>query len=947
MKLINRRLLPLIATTLTITNIHLLHAQQPKQPSSPAQKTILFATQKIVAQAERQTPKTATPDFIKNIFEAQRDETIRAWLRKIARSGNANGFEAVFTEVLGKKPSELPPSEVLRYLKIKDKEKNISALESAAANVNFEFIKLVFKSCDSAVTPEDKNEILKQAAGRDHNNDQQDECITFLIEKGADIQSIITYFTAQLGGDQFEIIPAFRIANVARRLNKQYDLVKNESLADWANNPGRARALAQATVDKTTPIDPSIVQLFAALDAAQQKSPTTFGNDALKIHVQKGAQICCMGDIHGSLGALIRNLQKLRGIGFLDANFKIKEGQNKPQNYMVFTGDYMSRGKHKMGVIYTLLLLIAANPGRIFLTRGNHEDPAIAEQTGTGYNNIEELETIYGSNYASVWNFINKNFFSKLTLVVFFEIPGTPSKFLQCCHGGVDPAWPQQEFLKSAENSKENIFGTLNYKNANDALKPISNFREIWPDGGQHNKIFEAYQTHMRSALISQQGPLVASLNNGCIWSEFNDGTTDTKYNPTPTSIDEFSVTVKFPAGIKTGSHIAGKVANALGILGWIRGHQHDRFGLKIGGETNWRDCLQGKATLDATTQLLAFKFADAKLKDVFCPVFTLSTASESEGLDEPYDSFIILDTTEDNHDDWVIKVHEAKVPADSPFWAPATTRNAAALKSVTAEEKKSVEAAIKQADEDFELAKKIRMIAGDGNAEKDVESVEDFKKAVDKLDPTRVARCIDMLLEKDGKGNISQASNGVSAISSAIAHNKPKLTAAFLGYPLAELTKNLALAQCIASDFSLGTIQMLIQQGASILSAISYRLHDAEKYPYLHDFCIKIKFTGQDVIIDGTQKEPQASSQIVSELAQAIRAIKDDDEDKDDTMIRLLAEKHVDGLTMIKELSTDTKTQSFCEKIIKLGGHIGIKEKKAASAQAPAAAPATVAAKG
>ena len=46
----------------------------------------------------------------------------------------------------------------------------------------------------------------------------------------------------------------------------------------------------------------------------------------------------------------------------------------KPNNYMVFLGDYTDRGNYGIEVLYTLLRLKLANPEHVFMARGNHED---------------------------------------------------------------------------------------------------------------------------------------------------------------------------------------------------------------------------------------------------------------------------------------------------------------------------------------------------------------------------------------------------------------------------------------------------------------------------------------------------------------------------------------------------------------------------------------------
>jgi hypothetical protein len=429
---------------------------------------------------------------------------------------------------------------------------------------------------------------------------------------------------------------------------------------------------------------------------------TCFGVDALKVFVDQNALICCMGDIHGSLGALIRNLEKLKDIGFLDDNFKIKDAPNKPKNIMVFTGDYVSRGKHIAGVIYTLLLLVATNPERVFLMRGNHEDPLISSNRIRGYNNVEELEALYPLQQQAhrAWNQIIHHFFNKLPYVLFLGIPGFGENghvgWLQCCHGGVDPVWQQQDFLNDPNKKFEHdLFKNMDRRIANPKINKAFGLDKIIKDQGD-----------FRDPVT---GVLKNPDNNGYPWSEFY------------IAQNEFTRAAKYAGALAAGAPFALQLATSLGIRGWIRGHQHECFGLKIGGETHWIKLVDphvvnsSNILQEARPYTAMFKFSDAKINGVPCPVFTLSTASETPDLwagddpnynCEPYDSFIILQTetlTNPQVNDISVHVYE-KAVASAPFWEPYpdVKKNAiskqqevaaamAAAPQVKAEEKKKV----------------------------------------------------------------------------------------------------------------------------------------------------------------------------------------------------------------------------------------------------------------
>ena len=76
-----------------------------------------------------------------------------------------------------------------------------------------------------------------------------------------------------------------------------------------------------------------------------------------------------VGDIHGSLHALVRNLCHMRQHGVLSEDFRVA-----PHTMLVFLGDYVDYGPYGMEVLWTLLWLRCLNPKNCVLIGGNHED---------------------------------------------------------------------------------------------------------------------------------------------------------------------------------------------------------------------------------------------------------------------------------------------------------------------------------------------------------------------------------------------------------------------------------------------------------------------------------------------------------------------------------------------------------------------------------------------
>jgi hypothetical protein len=77
-------------------------------------------------------------------------------------------------------------------------------------------------------------------------------------------------------------------------------------------------------------------------------------------------------DLHGDVKSLMLFLQELRAKGVIDNHWRIR-----PENRVIFLGDYIDRGFYGLEVLYTLMILAYNNPERVTLIRGNHENKSI------------------------------------------------------------------------------------------------------------------------------------------------------------------------------------------------------------------------------------------------------------------------------------------------------------------------------------------------------------------------------------------------------------------------------------------------------------------------------------------------------------------------------------------------------------------------------------------
>jgi len=147
-----------------------------------------------------------------------------------------------------------------------------------------------------------------------------------------------------------------------------------------------------------------------------------------------GSKVLLQGDLHGDIHSLMAVLGRLQERGLL-SGFQITD----PTFYMAFLGDYTDRGLYGVEVIYTLLRLQVANPGRVLLIRGNHEDVSLVAR----YGFLAEGQAKYGAEFDAAKVV---RFHDFLPAAVYL---GTGQEVVQLCHGGMEPGFDPRPLLGS------------------------------------------------------------------------------------------------------------------------------------------------------------------------------------------------------------------------------------------------------------------------------------------------------------------------------------------------------------------------------------------------------------------------------------------------------------------------------------------------------------------
>jgi hypothetical protein len=339
-----------------------------------------------------------------------------------------------------------------------------------------------------------------------------------------------------------------------------------------------------------------------------------------KIKIPENSSIIVMGDFHGSVHSLLRNLWRLYTSGYINNEFKII----KDNTYMVFTGDYVDRGRYSTETLYSLLRLKVANFDKVSLIRGNHEIQDISIRFGL----LKELTKKYGDVLGKRLFKDFSDFYRFLPVVLFAEVKSKNPVFLHFSHGGFSYDAVKNELVHSPAP-------LLSDDDARYELMPEKfALGYMWSDfhQGDHN------EPGIRGFSNADDG--VSLLGKEAVLQYFHDIRTKTNK----------------------------------GLAGIFRGHQDQAFGVKMlfknspsdtdlaqlavknkvypGGPFHWPDVVK-----------IPEKVAAAQGKGItiedYRPVFTFTTAAEGQAV--PYDSYGII-KTKDALSDYSLEIHETKL---------------------------------------------------------------------------------------------------------------------------------------------------------------------------------------------------------------------------------------------------------------------------------------------
>jgi len=198
-----------------------------------------------------------------------------------------------------------------------------------------------------------------------------------------------------------------------------------------------------------------------------------------------------MGDLHGSVHALLRNLLVLLQLGYLKDDFSLAEN-----THLFFLGDLVDRGLYGIETVYTILRLKNATWNRVQIVRGNHEDANITAHYGF---DAEIMSKYAGPEQEGmgqeVRNWCN-HFFASLPSAIFLGFHDAAANqllFAQCCHGGIAPSHNPLPLLTASPDVR---FAAVGYIRNPDGILDFAKHYEMNDVGCVAEQVcLGAYQT--------------------------------------------------------------------------------------------------------------------------------------------------------------------------------------------------------------------------------------------------------------------------------------------------------------------------------------------------------------------------------------------------------------------------------------------------------------------
>lgn len=141
------------------------------------------------------------------------------------------------------------------------------------------------------------------------------------------------------------------------------------------------------------------------------------------------------GDLHGALHSIVRELNELKRLGFLDNDLTII----KDDIYFVFLGDLVNRSSYSLEVLTIAVALMERNPEKVIYLKGNHEKNAYWENFSMSRALYVRAQEIAEDTDGVIpgKTLINR-FFKTLPKALFIKHSENKKEAIYCAHSSIE-----------------------------------------------------------------------------------------------------------------------------------------------------------------------------------------------------------------------------------------------------------------------------------------------------------------------------------------------------------------------------------------------------------------------------------------------------------------------------------------------------------------------------
>jgi ABC-type branched-subunit amino acid transport system substrate-binding protein len=153
-----------------------------------------------------------------------------------------------------------------------------------------------------------------------------------------------------------------------------------------------------------------IVKLYLERNSKEIKK-----DHLVKISYHKESNVVIFGDLFGAFHSLVRDLEKIKDLGYIDNDLVIKE-----DCYIIFTGDVIDRSPYVLETLVLIIVILLKNPDRAILVRGEHESHDLWLNYNTYHELRLKLKKYFKRNPSAVVKLM-KDFLSSLPIAAYLQ----------------------------------------------------------------------------------------------------------------------------------------------------------------------------------------------------------------------------------------------------------------------------------------------------------------------------------------------------------------------------------------------------------------------------------------------------------------------------------------------------------------------------------------------